>query len=212
MHYLPPITISLAGIPMEIHARCPKNLEFFSNYRTDEPPLFAIIPSDKDIADMNAIRKPISNQKDATSDPANRIIIENNAIHKLIAEKLTEYDTLLMHGSALCMDDNGYLFTAPSGTGKSTHARLWRQVFGDRVWMIDDDKPLLQIKESEVIVWGSPWNGKHRLGRNASAPLRAVISLTRDSTNHIEPLETADAFEVIMRQVYCCSSVQLTAD
>ena len=96
------------------------------------------------------------------------------------------------------MDSNGYLFTAPSGTGKRTHVRIWRQYFGDRVWMIDDDKPLLQINDSEIIVWGSPWNGKHRLGRNASAPLKAAIFLTRDTTNHIEPLETADAFEVLM--------------
>lgn len=128
--------------------------------------------------------------------------LENNAIHGLLAEKLTECGVLLMHGSALCMDGKGYLFTARSGTGKSTHARLWREVFGERVWMINDDKPMLKITNESIIVYGTPWDGKHHLSRNASAPLKAIVKLERDTWNHIDPLSKADAFPALMKQCY----------
>ena len=83
------------------------------------------------------------------------------------------------------MDGAAYLFTAPSGTGKSTHTRLWREVFGDRVWMINDDKPMLRISENLVTAYGTPWNGKHHISRNASAPLKAIVQLNRGKENII---------------------------
>ena len=128
--------------------------------------------------------------------------LENNAIHALLAEGLVKYDALLTHGSALCMDGRVYVFTAPSGTGKSFHASLWRKAFGDRVWMVNDDKPYLRIKEDGVTVYGAPWDGKSRLSRNASAPLKAVVWLTRDAFNHIEPLSKSEAFLVLMSQCF----------
>ncbi len=102
---------------------------------------------------------------------------------------MPSYDTVLFHGSALAIDGDGYLFTAKSGTGKSTHTRLWRERFGDRVVMINDDKPLLHIDAGSVIAYGTPWNGKHRLGTNASVPLRAdcVFSDARSRTAFFLP-------------------------
>ena len=81
----------------------------------------------------------------------------------LLAEKPTAYNVLLMHGSALCMDGQPIVFTAPSGTGKSTHTRLWREMFGSRVWMIYDDKPMLKITGEGVWAYG------HTLERKASS-------------------------------------------
>ena len=114
-------------------------------------------------------------------------------LHALLAEKLVAYGALLMHGSALCMDGNAYIFTAKSGTGKSTHARLWREAFGDRVWMINDDKPMIRVDEMRV--YGTPWDGKHHLSRNASAPLKAIVKLERAEENRVAPLAKADAFQ-----------------
>lgn len=102
----------------------------------------------------------------------------------MLAAALLYYNILLMHGSALCMDGEAYIFAAPSGTGKSTHARLWREVFGDRVWMINDDKPLVRVEEERAFVFGSPWCGKHKLGCNGSARLKAVVELTTDRNKH----------------------------
>jgi hypothetical protein len=99
------------------------------------------------------------------------------------------------------MDGVAYLFTARSGTGKSTHTRLWRECFGDRCTMVNDDKPLLRISDGGVTVYGTPWNGKHRLGNNVSAPLRAICLLTRAEDNSIAPITVSEAMPHIFTQV-----------
>lgn len=128
--------------------------------------------------------------------------LENNVIHALLAEKLVDFDVLLAHGSALSMDGKAYIFMAASGTGKSTHTRLWREVYGSRVIIINDDKPMLKVSASGAVVYGTPWNGKHHLGCNASAPLGAVVDLNRDECNHMEPMTGVEAFPVLMKHSY----------
>lgn len=128
--------------------------------------------------------------------------LETFAVQRKLSEALIDYDTILFHSSALAVDGQGYLFAAVSGTGKSTHARLWREAFGDRVTMINDDKPFIRIGEDEVRVYGSPWDGKHHLSTNTSVPVKAICILTRDTTNHIEKISPQDAFSVLFQQTY----------
>lgn len=73
-------------------------------------------------------------------------MLESLAVYRKISEIMVEHDTFLFHCSAVAVDGRAYLFTAPSGTGKSTHTRLWREVFGERAVMVNDDKPLLQVR------------------------------------------------------------------
>lgn len=124
------------------------------------------------------------------------------AVQRKLSEALIDYDTLLFHASALAVDGKGYLFAAVSGTGKSTHARLWREMFGDRVTMINDDKPFIHIGSDEVRVYGSPWDGKHHLSTNTSVPVKAICILTRDTTNHIEKISADEAFSILLQQTY----------
>jgi len=128
--------------------------------------------------------------------------LESLAVYRKIAEVLPERKTLLFHGSALAVDGQGYLFTAKSGTGKSTHAALWRQCFGDRVVMINDDKPLLQVTDEGVYVCGTPWNGKHRLGCNRRVPLKAVCILERAEENRICRISHKEAWPILLQQSY----------
>ena len=86
---------------------------------------------------------------------------EELAVYRKIAEKCPDWDTVLFHGSVIAVDGQGFLFTAKSGTGKSTHTRLWREYFGDKAVMVNDDKPLLKITDSGVTAYGTPYNGKH---------------------------------------------------
>ena len=128
--------------------------------------------------------------------------LETLALYRKIAEEIIDFDTLLFHGSALAIDGNGYIFTAKSGTGKSTHSRLWREAFGDRVVMINDDKPLIKITEKGPVIYGTPWCGKHNLGGNLSAPLSAIVSLERSDVNKIEPADKRILFPKILSQTY----------
>ena len=194
--------VNLAGLPIQIRCSCEVNRSFLREYLTQEQALFTVSPqaADLELAQAELDRQDAAEGRDPRKRPAAEL--ENLALHRLLAEKLPEYDVLLMHGSALCMDGLGYLFTAPSGTGKSTHAALWRQVFGERVQMLNDDKPLLRVREDGVTVFGSPWDGKHRLSQNASAPLRAIARIERAPENRVEPMSRTEAFPVLLTQAY----------
>ena len=136
--------------------------------------------------------KPIRNLPDA--------YLEITAVQRKLAEQLFAYDTLLFHGSVVAVDGEAYLFTAKSGTGKSTHTRLWREAFGDRALMINDDKPFLKADEGGIQVYGSPWNGKHGLGTNTAAPLKAICILKRGAENQIRQIPAKDAVLMLMQQ------------
>ena len=136
--------IEIAGIPAEVISRYPVNELFLKEYVTDRAPLISIIPTEEDLA---KIQTDFDRMDKAEGRPAHRrsgAYLENNAIHALLAEKLVDFDVLLVHGSALCMDGKAYIFMAPSGTGKSTHTRLWREVYGSRVIMINDEMNFLR--------------------------------------------------------------------
>lgn len=126
--------------------------------------------------------------------------LETLAVYRKIADELLAFDTLLFHGSVVSVDGRGYLFTAKSGTGKSTHTRLWREYFGSRAVMINDDKPLLRITKDGVRVYGSPWDGKHRLNTNTSVPLHSICILSRDKVNHIELVSKREVYPLIVQQ------------
>lgn len=128
--------------------------------------------------------------------------LETLALYRKIADAFIDYDTILFHGSALSMDGEAYIFTAKSGTGKSTHTRFWRETFGDRVVMINDDKPLIKITGSGATVYGTPWCGKHNLGENISAPLFAIVSLERSKVNRVEKSDSKKSFPKIFSQTY----------
>ena len=127
-------------------------------------------------------------------------MLESTAIQRKITEKFFEYDILLFHGSVIAVDGVAYLFTAKSGTGKSTHTRLWREMFGERAVMVNDDKPFLKFTDEGVIACGSPWNGKHRLGTNIMVPLKAICVLERGESNVITRIDPKDALQMLFQQ------------
>lgn len=134
--------------------------------------------------------------------PVSNGYLETLAVYRKIAEQMPAYDTVLFHGSCIAVDGVAYLFAAPSGTGKSTHARLWRALLGDRARMVNDDKPLLQLGADGVTVFGTPWNGKHRLGENISAPLKAICLLERSPQNRIRSATRAEVLPLLLQQTY----------
>ena len=126
--------------------------------------------------------------------------LERNSIQRKVAELLLDRDILLMHGSTVAVDGKAYLFTAACGTGKSTHTRFWRQVFGDRAVMVNDDKPFLRISADGVLACGAPWSGKHGLETNITAPLQGICVLERGTENEICPAATEELLPMLLHQ------------
>ena len=129
--------------------------------------------------------------------------LERAAIRRQFADYLYGQDTLLFHGSTVAVDGTAYLFTAPCGTGKSTHTRLWCQVFGQRAVMVNDDKPFLRLEGDRILACGSPWSGKHGLDSNVQLPLGGICLLERGLENVIRPLSPAEAMPWLRKQAYC---------
>ncbi len=135
--------------------------------------------------------------------------MERVTLQKLVNEKLSAYHVVTFHSSAIAVDGEAYLFTAPSGTGKSTHARLWREVLGARAVMINDDKPMLRLNaDGSVTVFGTPWNGKHGIGNNIAAPLKCVCVLSQAKDNRMERLQEKDLFHTLFIQTYMKTNLQ----
>lgn len=128
--------------------------------------------------------------------------LETLAVYRKIADEMLEYNTILFHGSVVSVDNIGYLFTAKSGTGKSTHTNLWREFFKERAVMVNDDKPLLRVTENGVTAYGTPWNGKHRLSTNIGVPLNAICVLERSDENHIQKVTAESVYNMLVQQVY----------
>lgn len=111
------------------------------------------------------------------------------------ARALLDYNGFCLHSSAIAVDNQAVLFAAKSGTGKSTHTRLWREYFGeDKAIMINDDKPAIRWMDDGIFyAYGTPWSGKTDLNTNVKVPLAAVVLLERSDTNWIKPVDRREA-------------------
>ncbi len=108
---------------------------------------------------------------------------------------------LKLHASAVVLDGEAYLFSAPSGTGKSTHTTLWREYFGpERTFILNDDAPIIKPEGDVLMAWGSPWSGTSPLSRNVGVPLKAIAFLEQSQKDWIMPMDYSDALIHIMGQ------------
>ena len=172
--------------------------ELCAAYRCGGAPDFAVQTGQ---ADIDGEREK-SLRAGLPSAPYEDGYLESLAVYRRIAERLPEYGGFVFHGSALAADGQGYLFTAASGTGKSTHARLWRELLGSRAVMINDDKPVIRFMDGKATVCGTPWDGKHRLSGNITAPLKAVCILERAKENAIREITKDEALPMLIQQAY----------
>lgn len=194
--------IALAGQVIGVSALYEQTRTFCKNYLTDAPASFEVAVTPADIA--------YERQRSARADELEGAAVrehadpylETLAVYRKLAQLLVQDDILLMHGAVVAVDGQAYLFTAKSGTGKTTHTRLWMQQFGDRAVMVNGDKPLLHVTNTGVTVYGTPWDGKEHLSTNTSCPLKALCILTRSETNHIERISKKEALPMLCQQVY----------
>lgn len=133
-------------------------------------------------------------------DAGSPYICEAVAILRVICDYIIDKGGFFLHCSCLKYKDEAIIFTAPSGTGKSTHSALWRRHFGDDVVMINDDKPLVREKDGRFYIYGTPWNGKHSIGNNTSAPIRSVVFLSQAPENKATPISPIDAMALLLQQ------------
>lgn len=129
------------------------------------------------------------------------VYIESLVVFRRLCDYLLQKKKgIIFHSSAIIVNGEAYLFTAPSGTGKSTHARLWRELLKEKAVMLNDDKPLIRQIGNQFIAYGSPWNGKHKLGANVSAPIKAICVLEQAKENKITKISPKEMLPVVINQ------------
>ena len=194
--------MKIAGHTAAVTSLFESTPQYFRPYLTEEAPEFTFTVTREHIdfeqADLLEEAHRDGFRPRVFTDP----FLERAAIQRAFAEFLFDFDILLFHGSAIAVDGQGYLFTAHSGTGKSTHTRLWRQVFGDRAVMVNDDKPFLELTRDGVWLHGSPWSGKHGLDSNIRVPLKGICLLERGKDNHIHPASAEVLLPMLQKGAY----------
>ena len=194
--------MEIAGLAVGVQPLFQSTKEYCRPYLTDKTPAFSVAVTRDDLVfeqemlDREAIEEGLKLRK--FTEP----FLERTAIQRRVADRLLDSDTLMLHGSTVCVDGSAYLFTAPCGTGKSTHTRLWRELFGERAMMVNDDKPFLQLTEKGVLAYGSPWNGKHGLASNICVPLKGICLLHRGKGNVIRRIEADQLAEFLLHQAH----------
>lgn len=121
----------------------------------------------------------------------------NNALMMTYAFASADQFTMLMHASVIRHQGKGYLMTAPSGTGKSTHTRLWYDNIPG-CDLMNDDNPVVRIVDGQAIVYGSPWSGKTRCYRNIQAPVGGIVRIQQRPENSIRTLSPLEAFSNLL--------------
>ncbi len=128
-------------------------------------------------------------------------VFEATCLHREIVRGLVRYGVILMHSAVIAVDGRAYVFMAKSGVGKSTHIRLWREVFGERAVVVNGDKPFFSFVGDTFTVHGSPWKGKEGLGAPMSMPVGGICFLSRGEENAISPATEAEVVERLFHQV-----------
>lgn len=116
------------------------------------------------------------------------------------AQKLLNFDGLVLHASAVVVDGHAYLFSAKSGTGKSTHTKLWLEHFGDKAFILNDDKPALRLEDGVWYAYGTPWSGKYDISVNARVPLGGICMIHRSEENEIQRFNGPKAIFALLEQ------------
>ena len=185
----------IAEMNIAVEARYEETYRYLAEFLTDSQDYELYIePTDE------MIRYELELGEDIHGYPHKRYICESVAILRVICDYIINRSGFFLHCSCLRYGNDAIIFTAPSGTGKSTHASLWRKHFGDEVTMINDDKPLVREKDGGFVIYGTPWNGKHNLGANISAPIKAIVFLQQAPQNHAEAISPIDALTLILQQ------------
>lgn len=141
------------------------------------------------------------NYEQSLTDDIGINMLESSALFRYICKNVLEsYNGIFLHCAALKYNGKAYLFTAPSGTGKTTHIRLWMKNLGDRVEIINGDKPILRKKGDDIIVYGTPWQGKENYGSNISATLGGIFLLNRGTENSVEKATVKDSISFLLSQ------------
>lgn len=181
----------IADLNIGIKNHCAFSKEYMKDYLCDEQTCDFTV---------QVTTQMIAHEKQIAVEKVPEPYYEITAILRSICEDMLSHSGFFLHCSCLEYEGEAYIFTAKSGTGKSTHSRLWREVFSDKVTMINDDKPIVRLLDDKFYIYGTPWNGKHSISNNIKAPIKAIYYLAQSRDNKCVRCSPIDAISKILSQ------------
>lgn len=172
-------TVRLCGLDVQIDNRYSHVERLCRDYMVPTAaPLFRVRVTEAEVETYRA----------ACGHPLTASEAESALLYRAICGRLPAYDALLLHAAAFRMDGRGFAVSAARGVGKTTHLRAWKEIAGDRLTVINGDKPLLRrSSDGHWRVYGTPWCGKEGEQTNISCPLTAICFLERGQVNTVTP-------------------------
>ncbi len=201
---------NIADLEIEVHNRYAMAPIFFEKYRSnssEQEPDIELSVSDDELefqkdaffADHPGFQRLTEENEEAREAVTG--YLETVAMHRKLGMELYRYNAFLLHASAICVDGKGICFCAKSGTGKTTHSRLWQELFQDRFFFVNGDKPIVRKMDGKFYLYGTPWAGKENYHRPCRVPLHAICVLQRGKENEIHPISTDEMFFALMSQI-----------
>ena len=185
--------IKLCNRVIEISAFNDNTRKYCKDFLCEEKPNYFITMTEEDL------------KNESSNSETGRVYVseEISALYRKIADIFVEENIAVLHGSSFKVNNYAFLIAAKSGTGKSTHTNLLKQLLEEKMEYINDDKPLLKITEKELVIFGSPWNGKEKRGNNTFDNLKAIIFLNRGETNSYRKLDNKEeVYFRLLNQIY----------
>lgn len=186
------VNFILAGVPVSLRLHHASSAAYLRRF------------PQSDVQSDNVIELTAQELRDAAAlypSDLSEARIEFSELPYRVSDVLIPHDRCIFHGVAFSWRGKAYLFTAPSGTGKSTQYVLWKTLLGPKMHVLNGDKPVLSwAKSSEIWVNPSPWSGKEGMTCMDSAPLGGIILLQQSTENSIIRLSPREAVLPIFTQ------------
>lgn len=193
--------IKLAEFVFEIHALYPLVAERCQDYLTNDEAEKEIYITEEDLCFEAQMCVKEAQFEGVTIPFYQPNELEVTAVYRKIADYISYNNSMVFHGALISYRGEGYLFTAKSGTGKTTHINNWLKEFPGCV-IVNGDKPILRIDGEKVVGYGTPWQGKEGYGHNTSVAIKAIVILERSKQNEICEIEYSQAWQQLLSQSY----------
>lgn len=193
-----PISV-FCGINSELCAPPEISLEDIA-YLKNENQYFIYLRDAKGALSHEVRAKEGFGQVSVTSSFRQKVPFEGSVGEVLFRTAILFHNGIVVHSAAINCNGTGIIFSAPSGTGKSTQANLWRQYKGAAI--LNGDRPALRLIDETVYVYGTLWSGSSPDFQNAKAPLKAIVMLEQAEQNSLRPLTPEEAVRYLLPRIY----------
>lgn len=185
--------INIASLTVRLAGNQDETLEFCKEYLTDDEHVDIFVSASDEDVDGEIARH---------AGGGTRKYYEKIYLYRQLAERLPEFDRFVFHGAAVKVGGKGFIFSAPPGTGKSTHVMLLKKYFGDKVTVINGDKPILKVEKDGVTICPCPWAGKEGWQTKEEAPLSGIVLLKRGKVSSMKRISPSEYLEELVKQAY----------